>query len=189
MLCPVCKTKRCSTIELEENLKAASCEKCGGHWISRRNYSAWLKQHRETPLERPYSEIELDVDDVREVKICPECNRILMKYRVGQGLDFFVDHCPGCGGVWLDRNEWQALQNKNLHGEIHKIFSTTWQNQVRGDQMAAKLDRAYAKRFGEESYKKAKEFRQWIQGHPLKGALLAFISDENPYKILISRTV
>ncbi|MBN1673434.1 MAG: zf-TFIIB domain-containing protein [Kiritimatiellae bacterium] len=183
MQCPVCKTKRCSPVELEEGLRASACETCGGRWISHEDYSAWLKHHGATLPEKPFSEVEFDVGDVQEAKLCPDCQRILLKYKVGHGLDFFVDHCPGCGGVWLDRNEWQALQGKNLHDEIHRIFSTSWQRQVRGEQMAAKLDQAYARRFGQESYAKVKEVRQWIQEHPQKRALLAFLSDDNPYKI------
>ncbi|MCF7838076.1 MAG: zf-TFIIB domain-containing protein [Candidatus Marinimicrobia bacterium] len=92
MQCPVCKTKRCAPVELEEHLKAASCETCGGHWISLRNYSVWLKQHGETLPEKPFPEVEFDVGDVREAKLCPDCKRILLKYKVGHGLDFFVDH-------------------------------------------------------------------------------------------------
>ena len=183
MQCPVCKTKRCSPVELDQELKAASCETCGGHWISHQNYSTWLKHHGDTLPEKPFPEVEFDVDDVQEAKLCPNCEKILLKYKVGHGLHFFVDHCPGCGGVWLDRNEWQALQDRNLHDEIHKIFSTSWQSQVRGEQMASKLDQAYANRFGIESYAKAKEIRQWLQEHPQKQALLAFLSDENPFKI------
>jgi Zn-finger nucleic acid-binding protein len=183
MQCPVCKTKRCSPVELEENLKAASCETCGGHWISHQNYSTWLKRHGETLPEKPFSEVEFDVGDVQEAKLCPDCRRILLKYKVGHGLDFFVDHCPGCGGVWLDKNEWAALQDKNLHDEIHKVFSTSWQSQIRGDQMASKLDQAYENRFGADSYTRAKETREWIQAHPQKQAILAFLSDDNPYKI------
>ena len=183
MQCPVCKTKRCVTAELEEHLKTAHCENCGGYWISHEHYETWLKHHGETLPEKSYSEVELDINDVQEAKICPDCGRILLKYKVGHGLNFFVDHCPGCGGVWLDTNEWEALQKKNLHDEIHKIFSTAWQNQIRGDQMAAKLDQAYSNRFGADTYQKAKDIRKWFQAQPQKQAILAYLADEDPYRI------
>lgn len=183
MQCPVCKTKQCKPIELGDNLKAASCEACGGHWISHQNYSAWLKRHGDTLPEKPFSEVEFDVNDIRDAKLCPDCNQILLKYKVGHGLDFFVDHCPSCGGVWLDANEWNALQDKNLHDEIHKIFSTSWQSQIRGDQMARKLDQVYENRLGSESYEKAKDIRHWIHSHPQKQVILAFLADDDPYKI------
>jgi len=168
---------------LEESLKAVACPECGGHWVSHANYAAWLEGHGETLPERPFSEITFDVEDVHEAKICPDCGKILLKYKVGHGLDFFVDHCSGCGGIWLDRNEWAALQEKNLHDELHKVFSTSWQSQVRGEQMHDRLDQAYANRFGADDYKRAKEVRQWLQDHPQKEALVAFISDENPYAV------
>ena len=166
-------------MELEANLTVASCGSCGGHWLSHKNYSAWLKQHGDTIPEKPFSEVEFDVNDVQEAKLCPDCGRILLKYKVGHGLDFFVDHCAGCGGVWLDTNEWNALRDKNLHDEIHRIFSTSWQNGIRGDRMAEKLDQVYEQRFGSESYEKIKEMREWLQNHPQKQAIFAFLTDEN----------
>ena len=60
--------------------------------------------------EKPFSDVTFEVKDVQGAKICPECGRILLKYKVGHGLDFFVDHCSGCGGIWLDKNEWNALK-------------------------------------------------------------------------------
>jgi len=183
MKCPVCKTKQCLPVELADGLKAVTCDSCGGHWLSYRNYGAWLKDHGDTLPENPLAEIEFDVDDVRDAKLCPECQRILLKYKVGHGLDFFVDHCPGCGGIWLDRNEWEALQRKNLHDEIHKIFSTAWQKQVRGDRMKEKLEQAYTNRLGAEVYAEAKSIREWLQQQPQKQAILSFLADDDPYKV------
>lgn len=183
MQCPVCKTKQCNPVDLEDNLKAVACDMCGGHWISNQNYSAWLDKHGETLPEKPFSEVEFDVADVKDAKICPDCGRILLKYKVGHGLNFFVEHCPGCGGIWLDANEWNALKERNLHDEIHKMFSTSRQSSVRVEQMAEKLDRVYANRFGADVYEKAKEIRQWLQDTPQKQAVLAFLADDDPYTI------
>ena len=183
MKCPACKSKRCEPVELENNLKAAACQSCGGHWISHQNYSTWLESHGDTLPEKSFSEVEFDVNDVQAAKLCPECTRILLKFNVGHGLDFFVDHCSACSGIWLDKNEWNALHERNLHDEIHKIFSTSWQHQVRGDHMRTKLDQVYANRFGADAYAKAKDARQWIREHPQTEAILAFLSDEDPYEM------
>lgn len=183
MLCPVCKAKRSTSVELAENLRAVSCGGCGGHWISNQNYTTWLEGYGNSRPEEPFSEVEFDVNDVQAVKLCPDCGRLLLKYKVGHGLDFSVDHCSGCGGVWLDANEWNALRGKNLHDAIHKIFTTQWQTQVRKEQVAATLDQVYQKRLGVEAYQKTKEIRTWIQNHDQKEAILAFISDNDPYKI------
>ena len=183
MKCPVCKTKPCTTMELDDNLNAAACEACGGHWISKGNYTRWLKGHGETLPEKPFSEVQFEVDDVQDAKICPECGRLLLKYKVGHGLDFFLAQCPACGGVWLDHNEWNALQDKNLHDEIHKIFSTRWQNQIRSDQKRETLDKAYANQLGSEAYARAQEMRTWLQDQPQKAAILAFLADDDPYRV------
>jgi Zn-finger nucleic acid-binding protein len=183
MKCPVCKTKPCTPIELEQGLPAASCEGCGGHWLSRQHYMTWLERHGDTLPEKPFSDIEFDVNDVNDAKLCPDCTRVLLKFKVGHGLNFSVDHCPGCGGIWLDTNEWHALQDKNLHDEIHKMFSTAWQARVRGEHMAASLELVYANRFGSEAYAKACEIRRWLDDTPQKQAILSFLAEDDPYKV------
>lgn len=178
MKCLVCRTARCEPVQLEEDLAVLSCVACGGHWISCENYSAWLEKHGETLPERESVELEVELNDVHAAKICPDCEKILLKYRVGHGLDFFVDRCPGCGGIWLDKGEWEALQAKNLHDEIHKVFSAPWQNRLRDDDMREKLEQVYADRFGHETYEKLREIREWIREHPQKRAILAFLDDD-----------
>ena len=183
MQCLVCRTKRCKPIELEENLKAVSCEACGGHWISHANYTAWLEKHGAILPEKELHDIEFDLEDVQAAKICPDCEKILIKYKVGHGLDFFVDRCSGCGSIWLDKGEWEALQAKNLHDEIHKVFSSSWQSKLRDSSMREKIEKAYANRFGPETYGRLSEFRAWLQEHPQKKAVLAFLADDDPYEV------
>jgi len=183
MHCPVCKTRQLTRVDLDEQLKAATCDGCGGHWLSYSDYDAWLKAHGETLPERFFSDVTFQLEDVQGAKICPECGRILLKYSGGHGLDFCLDHCGGCGGVWLDKNEWEALRARNLHDEIHKVFSTSWQAQVRGDRMRERLEAAYKSRFGAEAYQKVKDVRAWIQAQPQKNALLSFLADEDPFSI------
>lgn len=183
MKCPVCTTRKLEKTELERNLKADTCAKCGGHWLSSGNYAIWLKQHGPTLPEKPFSEVSFDIKDSEKAKICPQCGSILLKYKVGHGLDFYLDHCVGCGGVWLDRNEWEALKDRNLHDEIHRIFSTAWQKKIRMEKMHEELDNMYRHRFGDEEYNKIKEMREWIHTHPQKLAILSFLRDGDPYSI------
>ena len=183
MNCPLCKTCQLEHVELEKNLKADYCKDCGGHWVSSGNYDSWLKQHGPTTPEKPFSEVSFDINDSEKAKICPQCGSLLLKHKVGHGLDFYLDHCVGCGGVWLDMNEWNALKDKNLHDEIHRIFSTAWQKQIRIEKMHDKLDIIYENRFGKEEYEKIKQTREWVQNNPQKLAVLAFLRDKDPYKV------
>jgi len=65
----------------------------------------------------------------------------------------------------------------------HVIFSASWQSRAREESRVSKLDQVYENRFGAESYQKAKEIRAWLQGHPKRRELLAFLADEDPYRI------
>jgi len=168
---------------LADGLKAYVCDKSGGHWISNEDYQAWLKDHGETMPEKTDCEVDLEFQDAKQAKICPECGRILIKYNVGHGLPFFVDHCPGCGGVWLDKNEWEALREKNLHDEIHKIFSSHWQSGIRQDELRIKFATIYEKRFGREGYQNVKHFREWLVTHPQRAEILAYLEAKDPYRL------
>ncbi|NQZ56771.1 MAG: zf-TFIIB domain-containing protein [Lentisphaeraceae bacterium] len=39
----------------------------------------------------------------------------MRKCRVGHGLQFYVERCATCGGVWLDKNEWESLKAQGFH--------------------------------------------------------------------------
>ncbi len=170
-------------ITLADGLTAHACPKSGGHWISHEDYMDWLNQHGETLPEKTDCEVDLTFNANQPARICPECGRILIKYKVGHGLDFAVDHCPGCGGVWLDQNEWEALQRKNLHDEIHKIFSTHWQSGIRQTELREKFGKVYTKRFGAEAYEKLRDFHAWLHKRENAAEMLAYLEAEDPYAL------
>jgi Zn-finger nucleic acid-binding protein len=188
MICPVCKNAELREQELETNLKTSCCDQCGGHWVPSSQYWDWRGGQggaetepeenvpsSETAIEEDGSS-EIVVEDHKEAKICPECSHILTRRPVGRGLDFSLDRCGTCGGLWFDKNEWQVLKRHGLHEEVHFIFSAAWQAQV------AKADktRAYEERLqrllGTEEFARAVEVRQWLQAHPHRNSLLAFLS-------------
>ena len=183
MKCPVCKTKNSVPLVLEEGLRVSTCENCEGIWISYKNYSTWLVGHEPTEAHSAYADIECEWEDVKKAKLCSECGKIMLKYKVGQGLNFYIDHCSGCGGIWLDGKEWEGLKSRNLHDEIHKIFSTSWQEKVRREHTHMRMMNVYKERFGEGDFEKAVEVREWIQQHSQKQAIIAFLSDEDPYAL------
>jgi Zn-finger nucleic acid-binding protein len=178
MKCPACHAKRLAPVHLADHLNAFQCENCNGHWIPNSSYLSWIDHKGGIGKETPYAEIDLDLEDSTQAKLCPGCGRILLKFQVGHGLDFYVEHCPGCGGVWLDEHEWNALEARNLHDEIHRIFSTTWQNQIREDQFRATIETAYRKRFGDDTFQRIHDFREWLRRHPRKSELLAYLREE-----------
>lgn len=167
--------------ELSDGLRALSCSACAGHWISHDNYRTWLRKHGEALPVRLGDPIEVDDPNPDRARVCPECSHLLLKYSVGQGLCFMIDHCSPCGGVWLDRNEWTALEARNLHDEMHRIFSMSWQRSVRGEQLRIRLGQHYHRRFGQQDFASLRAARKWIHEHPEKQAMLAFLDAEDPF--------
>ena len=89
-----------------------------------------------------------------------------------------MEHCSGCGGIRLDENEWKALEARNLHDEIHRIFSTACQNQIREEKLQARIEDACRNQFGDETYSRIHGIKKWLQAHPQKALLLAYLREE-----------
>jgi hypothetical protein len=83
--------------------------------------------------------------------------------------------------VWFDRNEWDVLVAHNLHDKVNQFFTQPWQNRLRAEEARLKLDQLYHDRFGNDDYARIKDVRQWLQAHPQRGMLLAFLQADDPY--------
>src|SRR5262245_23258901 len=182
MNCPVCKSNDLVAVELDTGLAAGRCPTCAGHWISGRAYFEWLDRHGETLPERTYEGPEIVIADTQQAKLCPECSRIMLRYAVGHGTDFAIDHCSACNGVWFDRGEWEALERRNLHDEVNAILTVPWQTAAHREERRRHLEEIYERRFGED-YEEMKRIRRWLDTHPKRDSILAFLSDTDPYSV------
>ena len=185
MQCPVCKETRMEPDELAENLITHACATCGGHYIKSERYFSWLKQHGENLPEKPPGEqASLPVPDSRPGKLCPECGAFLIRHKVGHGIDFHLDRCGRCGGIWLDKNEWQVLKGRNLHDDVHFVFSEAWQTQVKQEERSKQyrdvvvgvLDGKLAQHCSQADIARLKEFKDWIDDHPCRKELYAYLA-------------
>lgn len=52
---------------------------------------------------------------------CPRCGAELRE-RVEHGVR--VDECPSCGGLWLDKGEFEALAEHEQEGWFGRLFRT-----------------------------------------------------------------
>src|SRR5712672_743894 len=107
MNCPVCKTPELIAIELDEGLTSLNCPDCGGNWIRGAEYWKWVEEHGSELAERVHQNESLSLSEPGLPIDCPECRFRMIKFLVGRGLSFTLDHCEGCKGTWLDRNEWE----------------------------------------------------------------------------------
>lgn len=183
------KCLTCENIELQSTQLALGpltyqCEHCKGHWVSSTDYWSWMEKQGTILPEKPASgEVNLPVTDekTKRAKICPECDHILIKYKVGHETGVILDHCHSCGGVWFEQREWDVLQDRNLHDEVYKIFTRSWQQQVRQEEAKKHFQSFYAQKFGEQDYAEIRRIKQWIVQHPQRVTLIAYLNDENPY--------
>lgn len=174
MNCPVCKMSALYPKDLETNLPALECGLCSGRWVSSWQYWKWKERSGNDLPPADAESADPPVDDSTAAKLCPECGHFLRRYPVGAGLTFSLDRCGNCGGMWFDRNEWEVLKKHGLH-DVHKIFSEIWQHQVLSEEQAKARERLYLDKFGPDDYARASEIKGWIDGHPLKSELRAFL--------------
>lgn len=182
--CPVCKTNNLVSSQFEYSLPVLTCSSCGGSWLRVNEYSFWLKS--QAPGNFDESQVKeaskhFPVIESNKASICPDCGHFLRRYRIGAKVDFHLDRCNNCNGIWLDKNEWESLKSADMHDEVNKIFTKPWQQHIEDEAAAGKLDLMYLKRFGESDYQKIKEIRKWLQDNPNRNTLIAFLLDKDPF--------
>jgi Zn-finger nucleic acid-binding protein len=177
MHCPVCKPPRSlEPASLEEGrLTARRCPSCNGHWIRSADFWRWRAHLREPLPETTASGSSAAAPETGGLRLCPDCNHVLARYRVGHGVGFTIDHCRNCEGAWLDGGEWDALRVRNLHDDLPRIFDETWQHAVKRDVQEQTTEDSFRRRLGEADYQRARDFRDWLDPHPKRSELLAYL--------------
>lgn len=181
MNCPVCKTKELVSTELEADLTSLQCSFCHGNWIRGAEYWDWLEEQDANLAERVHHNDDLTVADPGLPIDCPECRFRMVKYLVGRGLGFTIDHCHGCKGIWLDGNEWEVLKKRNLHDDLNLMFTSFWQNEAQRLERKKKMEQIYIDRFGADDYAEIKRIRYWLDAKVNREELLAYLMDKDPF--------
>ncbi len=166
-------------VKLKDDLPAWECLQSGGHWISADDYQAWLDRRGGIVPMTPAPETAPNPAQPEEqrARICPESGRLLVRYRVGKDVLFFIDRSPASGGVWLDRDEWETLKSRNLHDEIHLVFTAAWQKEIRDEARLKALRAHFAERIGAEAFARAEEMKRWLREQPARRDILIYLSD------------
>lgn len=137
----------CATLvqtEIHPGLIAHICPSSGGCWIDGKHYWQWLLKQPGFPKPIPETTGEPSSvqDDTDRPLISPESGHLMRKCRVGSGLDFRIDFDATSRGFWLDKDEYQILESRNLHDELHLICSPEYQMKlVELDSDKAQSDR------------------------------------------------
>ncbi len=169
--------------EIEPGLSVYECPASGGLWIPHQSYLTWKARHPQAAATPVGDAIPAVPDDSKQrALICPESGRVLLRYRVGHGLNFHVDRSPATGGVWLDKGEWESLKSKGLHVSLHLIFTAAYQQQIRTEEYDRKLRDSFRERIGAADYSKAAEFGDWLARHPKSREICSYLLDRVSHK-------
>lgn len=177
--CPLCAVELTKT-SLEQGLPALECSKCHGCWVPADPYLDWLAQQPTNTRDNLDSPAPTPAFDSKKAILCPDCGLILRRFKVTGDLGFYLDRCGTCNGVWLDAGEWQAIKVRGLGRELHLFFTESWQRHLRQESMRQQLDKLYRERLGEKDYAEIKRIREWLQAHPQRASLLAYLADQDP---------
>ncbi len=176
MRCPACREGFLQSDQLDDGPAAATCPACAGGFVRSADYHVWLKDHGENLPERPADEQSaMEVVDSGAGKLCPACDRFMTRVKVGHDVPFHLDFCANCGGVWLDAREWDVLRARNLHDEVHLIFTDTWQTGVKQAEKAQLEEQRLAEQFGEADLAELRRIREWIDSHPRREQIQAYL--------------
>ena len=175
MRCPVCKPPQSLELDsLEDGLASRRCPSCNGHWIRTADFWKWRARRPNAP-EIPAVEESTVPPEPVGLRICPDCDYVLARYRVGRGLGFTVDRCRNCEGAWLDGGEWEALRARNLHDDLPMIFDEAWQRAARREMQEQATEENFRRRLGDDDYERAQEIRAWLDPHPKRSELFAYL--------------
>jgi Zn-finger nucleic acid-binding protein len=183
MKCPVCETTEMLSTYLEKTLPAHTCPTCGGIWVASTHYWTWLEEHSALLPKEPDNAVSPSpTTDMKRAGICPWCGHLLLKYKVAHDIPFTLDQCGHCNSFWFDKHEWEALKSRNLHNAVHKVFTDPWQRRLREEESQHHWQAFYLQKFGTADYAEIQRIRAWLQQHPERDRLIAYLINENPYK-------
>lgn len=164
--------------EIEPGLVVYECPLSGGLWIPLQAYFAWKERQPQGTMAPPEGGAPFLQDDSRQrALVCPESGRLLLRYRVGHGLQFHIDRSPATGGVWLDKGEWEALKSKGLHVALNLIFTAAYQRQIRSEEYVQTLTEAFRERIGAADFSKVTAFGAWLAHHPRRRDICCYLLD------------
>lgn len=113
MKCPACSNELISINA--GTLTIDACRGgCGGLWFDPFELAKLDREPESARLTAEHYNEPMGVEtDARRRRRCPRCADVVMMRRFFSRLRRVeIDECPGCGGIWLDGGELQAIQKE-----------------------------------------------------------------------------
>jgi Zn-finger nucleic acid-binding protein len=163
-----------SAIELADDLQALQCEACEGTALRLDDYQRWRVR---SPQPLPSDTVALLQEDDADsrVRACPNCARLMQRYRPSTELEFWIDRCSACQLVWFDRDEWTALAGLGLAGRLRNVLTDAWQRQLRDEEIDRQREASLRARHGNACMDEVDRIRRWLASQPQRDELLALL--------------
>lgn len=171
MHCSHCKTTNLEPVELENGLVAAGCQTCEGVLLPLMNYRYWADHQPHVESTNVES-----VEDSKQARLCPKCDKIMLKFRLGLNSENKIDLCSHCDEAWLDKGEWELVKKLDLHATFPQIFTDAWQRNIRKQKEANSLKVHFEKIIGAEDFANVEKFKTWLDEHPQKADIKHYLT-------------
>ena len=187
MKCTSCKTGDLQPGYLDDLFPAHNCNHCGGSYVMLDDYLKWLEYAKPQDLNDPLVSVEAVADEAEDTKramLCPVYGTIMLKYRISKDSSHRIDINPATNGIWIDKGEWALIKAQGLAGSLNKIFTVPWQKEIKEQNAKDVLENKYLEQFGEQDYNQVKQMRQWLDKHPQRNLLVAYLAAKEPYSAI-----
>jgi len=178
MKCTSCKQGELNPSYIEGQFRAHTCSNCEGNWILIEDYVSWKERNPQFTFNGSTS---CELEESKVALLCPVTGTIMRKLRLSSTSEHKIDYSTNVGGVWLDKGEWELLKSKGLAGSLNAVLTAHWQRNIRMNTTKDNFSEIYKDKFGDNSYNKIKELREWLVNQPNKADLRAYLLAEDPY--------
>ena len=114
-LCPACGKTMAKVFMKEQNVYLDVClDGCGGIFFDNREFEKFDESHEDiTPLIEAYKgKTFTPVEETDEQRICPTCQKPMVKNYSSVKKEIKYDECYHCGGRFLDYLELEAIRKE-----------------------------------------------------------------------------
>lgn len=179
MKCPCCST----ILEADTPLPQLATHRCPqGHgvWLGLNTFRDWLRRTQTPAAEGDATPVTGSIiEDSATVLPCPDCGRMLHKYRLSDGLSNRIDRCIHCQGVWFDQGEWDLLVQQGRLLELLDILSDRGQREIRNADTRARTAERYRQRFGDETWGELQRIKAWLSTQEQRSEMWAFLQSDD----------
>ncbi len=160
--------------EAEPLLPSRRCAICAGQFVRGEQYYRWL-EHPDRVAKAIPDDVTGAVTDTPRAKVCPECGKLMRRYRIGYGVTFCIDRCSACAGIWFDANEWETLQRHGLHDRVHFVFSDAWRTGLLKDELERIARHRVESKVGADAFTELQRIADWIERHTHRDEVAAYL--------------